>query len=498
MKRRIVSFLLAIVLLSLLSTAFAAAKYSGNGIQNNGLGGITINIYADPFTKFATATSWGQYAYGSQGCAWFASARLNQLTGKDPGGTIWSGQSWYNDQYANYGFSRGTSARTNEKQLVCFENHVGVIETITSDGKWIISEGGAGQAGSTYDYCRLSAYSSIDEYVNMVKQQHAFKGYVYLGVPFPDQDSSAPTITNVKVTDISINGYTVSCDVKDNKGVTTVAFPTWTELNGQDDLANPWPSVAVNSGANVTKTVTYRVNSSDHNGEKGVYITHIYAYDAAGNSVKVSQTQFSSLRVDLAASIKESSKLKLPVALTRIEEEAFLNTKAEAVVIPDSVKYIGSKAFPANMVVYMSTGVARTVASDAMVGAYIIDTTEYSDWSSWSAWSTARQSVTNSNLMQEESRTVYPYYCFRCPTCGYHSPYWGSSANHSHTISSSDFAVNLDEITTPKSSCANIGNGKYQATYNGENWYYWDDGSSPDLQQPKVQYRYRTRTVLSK
>src|SRR5699024_5510679 len=40
-------------------------------------------------------------------------------------------------------------------------------------------------------------------------------------------DTSKPTISNVKITNITAAGYTVSCTVTDNVGVTKVQFPTW-------------------------------------------------------------------------------------------------------------------------------------------------------------------------------------------------------------------------------------------------------------------------------
>lgn len=92
-------------------------------------------------------------------------------------------------------------------------------------------------------------------------------------------DTVKPTVSNVKVSNVSSSGYTVSCNVSDNVGVTRVAFPTWTHQNGQDDLMNPWEEGSVKNGI-----ATFRVNVSRHNNETGcVYATHIYVYDAAGN-----------------------------------------------------------------------------------------------------------------------------------------------------------------------------------------------------------------------
>jgi len=59
-------------------------------------------------------------------------------------------------------------------------------------------------------------------------------------------------------------------------GTAYVLFPTWTDYNGQDDLI--WHS------GNVTGSQgSYTVNISNHNAERGLYITNIYAYDKYGN-----------------------------------------------------------------------------------------------------------------------------------------------------------------------------------------------------------------------
>ena len=92
-------------------------------------------------------------------------------------------------------------------------------------------------------------------------------------------DTVAPTISNVRLTDISTAGYTITCDVSDNVGVTRVAFPTWTIKNDQDDLV--WKDGTISGN-----TVTFRVNTSEHNNELGIYATHIYAFDAKNYAFK--------------------------------------------------------------------------------------------------------------------------------------------------------------------------------------------------------------------
>ena len=92
-------------------------------------------------------------------------------------------------------------------------------------------------------------------------------------------DKTGPTITNAKVTNVDSTGYTVTCTVTDASGVNRVQFPTWTEKNGQDDLLSNWEVSSKASGTRNGNTFTFRVKTSDHNNESGVYHTHIYAYD---------------------------------------------------------------------------------------------------------------------------------------------------------------------------------------------------------------------------
>ncbi|MBQ0064531.1 MAG: GBS Bsp-like repeat-containing protein, partial [Firmicutes bacterium] len=98
-------------------------------------------------------------------------------------------------------------------------------------------------------------------------------------------DTVAPTISNVVVSNISSEGYTVTCKVTDNIGVEKVVFPSWTSQNGQDDIQPNWQYNSDAYGTiNSNGNVTYRVNVSDHNYETGCeYNTHIYAYDEVGN-----------------------------------------------------------------------------------------------------------------------------------------------------------------------------------------------------------------------
>ena len=94
------------------------------------------------------------------------------------------------------------------------------------------------------------------------------------------RDTINPTIEDVYVRDVSANGYTVHCIVRDDQELGYVRFPTWTINNDQDDIV--WGSAGDVAGGGWE--LNYRVNISEHNNEVNCwYITHIYCYDAAGN-----------------------------------------------------------------------------------------------------------------------------------------------------------------------------------------------------------------------
>ena len=91
------------------------------------------------------------------------------------------------------------------------------------------------------------------------------------------KDTILPTISNVIISNVSNSGYTVTCDVSDNIGLSSVQFPTWSYSNGQDDLV--WHEGEISGNK-----VTCRINVADHKGDVDcTYQTDIYAYDYAGN-----------------------------------------------------------------------------------------------------------------------------------------------------------------------------------------------------------------------
>ncbi|MBQ2944407.1 MAG: hypothetical protein IJD93_06960 [Ruminococcus sp.] len=196
MLKRIASFALSLLMMmsvvafSTVSTSAAAAR---GPIKNNGTNGIYIDILGYPYTNYASIPNWGQWAYTTSGCAWFASSRVKELTGK--GSNIYSGYSWYYNQYASLGFSRGSTIRA--KALACFENHVTVVERVDGDVV-TISEGGVqGSANAQYGHCHITT-TSVAALQAGNSQTGAFYGYVYLGVSVDNEPLTKPTISTDK------------------------------------------------------------------------------------------------------------------------------------------------------------------------------------------------------------------------------------------------------------------------------------------------------------
>ncbi|MBQ7549001.1 MAG: discoidin domain-containing protein [Clostridia bacterium] len=101
-------------------------------------------------------------------------------------------------------------------------------------------------------------------------------------------------ISRVKTVADGLNGYYAyaQCD-----GADSARMPTWTELNGQDDLI--WYDAEKGSWTIDSEVYNFRryVPVSEHNGEYGKYITHVYAYKGE-NSHSVASEYYFMVRAD--------------------------------------------------------------------------------------------------------------------------------------------------------------------------------------------------------
>jgi hypothetical protein len=98
------------------------------------------------------------------------------------------------------------------------------------------------------------------------------------------KDTTAPTISNVKITNIKNSSYTVQCNVSDNVAVDRVMFPSWhSSKTGSSAI---WYQGSVSNGVAKCK-----IPVSELGDKEGNYITHIYAYDIAGNAASANAGQ---------------------------------------------------------------------------------------------------------------------------------------------------------------------------------------------------------------
>lgn len=95
-----------------------------------------------------------------------------------------------------------------------------------------------------------------------------------------------PSMTEVRVSDVNrMDGtYTVTAVINAPAGLKRVQFPAWTVKDGQDDIFSQWrtsqkASGTVSSLGNGRYRAVYTVRVSDHNDERGEYISEVYAYD---------------------------------------------------------------------------------------------------------------------------------------------------------------------------------------------------------------------------
>ncbi len=364
-----------------------------------------------------------------------------------------------------------------------------------------------------------------------------------------------PEITSCWIENVDNWGYDVCATATDDNGVAYYVFGTWHDPQTIDDAF--WETVAAEEDGSIRYHVD--IANYDYAADVNYYTRVIVFDTANSSGEAEYDASAYVEMLDLFEQRNGDLTMTLPAALTTIEEGAFQNVAAQYFVLSPNVTAIESNAFPENAVVYLYGSSIETLGPDLFGGGpgifvemgeadrWLMETfdgtevsyvlrnsvvpklwgewsewstdpveadentqvetkteyrtrgisyaTRYTDWSAWSSWSLTAQAIPDANLKQQRTQLVYPYYCFICPTCGWHSAYWGTGkCTNGHNISSHDFDINVYNITTPKSGCTVVG-GKYRTVYNGEYWYYWDDGSDPDNQTVKTEYSYRTRTA---
>ncbi|MBR3867774.1 MAG: GBS Bsp-like repeat-containing protein [Clostridia bacterium] len=97
----------------------------------------------------------------------------------------------------------------------------------------------------------------------------------YSNSPAYRKDDIAPEISDVMVSDITSQGYTVSCTASDNVNVTSIYFAVFHKDDGSQNAK--WYK------QETTATASMTIDIAEFGNRTGYYYTFIYAFDEAGN-----------------------------------------------------------------------------------------------------------------------------------------------------------------------------------------------------------------------
>ena len=216
-------------------------------------------------------TSYGPPATTSN-CTWYAYGRASEILGRKAGLCTKNASNWYG--WTQDGYQRGDTPRLGAVACKRGANHVAVVEGIDYSSNKVTLSNSAWQGRSFY-------LSTVDA--------SAYQ-YIYLG-DFSTDNTNPPYITSAEVSEVNrVSGYyTVKAIVTAEAGLDRVQFPTWTAYNDQDDIVSDWGTSSRVRGSvthlgNNQYLAQYTAYMSEHNGERGTYYTHIYAYDKYGRS----------------------------------------------------------------------------------------------------------------------------------------------------------------------------------------------------------------------
>ena len=138
--------------------------------------------------------------------------------------------------------------------------HVGIITSIDSVGFNAVNQNYAGRSYCTQNWFHVRCLACAIR-------------------PNFTSDTTPPSISNVRITDVNADGYTVVCNVSDNVGISKVEFPSWNTDKHRGEDAN-WIQGSVSGN---TASARISLSSLKSGAVQGNYVTHIYAWDSSGN-----------------------------------------------------------------------------------------------------------------------------------------------------------------------------------------------------------------------
>lgn len=202
-----------------------------------------------------------KYYYAHYGVAGYARGNAIQYTSNSlpPGWTrVYS--NYQPGDIAVFKAKNGCSVCTTDEN-----GHVGIITSIDSVGFNAVNQNYAGRSYCTQNWFHVRCLACAIR-------------------PNFTSDTTPPTISNVRITDVNADGYTVVCNVSDNVGISKVEFPSWNTDKHRGEDAN-WIQGSVSGN---TASARISLSSLKSGAVQGNYVTHIYAWDSSGNKTCVS------------------------------------------------------------------------------------------------------------------------------------------------------------------------------------------------------------------
>ena len=197
-----------------------------------------------------------KYYYAHYGVAGYARGNAIQYTSNSlpPGWTrVYS--NYQPGDIAVFKAKNGCSVCTTDEN-----GHVGIITSIDSVGFNAMNQNYAGRSYCTQNWFHVRCLACAIR-------------------PNFTSDTTPPTISNVRITDVNADGYTVVCNVSDNVGISKVEFPSWNTDKHRGEDAN-WIQGSVSGN---TASARISLSSLKSGAVQGNYVTHIYAWDSSGN-----------------------------------------------------------------------------------------------------------------------------------------------------------------------------------------------------------------------
>ena len=177
-------------------------------------------------------------------------------------------------------------------------------------------------------------------------------------------ETEIPCVTVAYIENLTPRGYDVVFTAVDNVGVIRATIGTWNDDIGID--AAKWKNFTVDSFP-----CRIHITIDDFSGLQNVaYHSNVYCFDRCGNISEARRV--GDTIVPAMPNLSEYKVLRIPEGVLRIESEAFIETKAEIVIIPVSCQAIETRAFAdcaTLKYVILSKGTEVEIAEDAFAGS---------------------------------------------------------------------------------------------------------------------------------